>query len=289
MKKRVSHLICDLDNTLYDWVGYFVPSFYAMADKIVELIDCDRDRLLDDFRSVHIERSDSEHSFAALEVDIIKEHFRSFTPAQIAEQIDPALHAFNSSRKSLLHTYEGVRSTLQQMQNSGIRIVAHSEAKFHAVVDRLSRLNLWQFFDKVYCRERSESSHPFPLRAKAVATEFDLHKVRELSHHQRKPSVDVLLEICDREGAAINLTAYVGDSIAKDMAMAKAAGVYAIWAKYGTAFDPSYFEQLVRISHWSPEEVIREKALRERAARVVPDATLEHSFSELVSLLEARG
>jgi FMN phosphatase YigB (HAD superfamily) len=50
---RFKLLICDLDNTLYDWVAYFVPSFYAMVDKVVELLGCDRERLLDDFRKVH--------------------------------------------------------------------------------------------------------------------------------------------------------------------------------------------------------------------------------------------
>lgn len=80
---RLKLLVCDLDNTLYDWVAYFVPSFYAMAAKVVELLGCDREKLLDDFREVHQRHHDSEQPFALLETrtvwinlpDAIEERF----------------------------------------------------------------------------------------------------------------------------------------------------------------------------------------------------------------------
>jgi hypothetical protein len=62
-------LICDLDNTLYDWVGYFVPSFYAMVDTAVQITGCERETLLDDFRREHRARGDSEQPFALLETE----------------------------------------------------------------------------------------------------------------------------------------------------------------------------------------------------------------------------
>lgn len=92
-------LICDLDNTLYDWVGYFVDAFYAMADELVRITGCDREALLDDFREVHRRHHDAEHPFAALETKTLRHLLKGKSVAEMARIIDPALHAFNSVRK----------------------------------------------------------------------------------------------------------------------------------------------------------------------------------------------
>src|SRR4051812_41457916 len=93
---RSKLLVCDLDNTLYDWVSYFVPSFYAMVDAVVAITGCEREKLLDDFRAVHQAHSDAEHPFALLETETIK---RRYSSAKAVKELDPAFHAFNSERK----------------------------------------------------------------------------------------------------------------------------------------------------------------------------------------------
>ena len=39
-------LITDLDDTLYDWLGFFIPSFYAMVDELVSITGIDKEILL---------------------------------------------------------------------------------------------------------------------------------------------------------------------------------------------------------------------------------------------------
>lgn len=289
MRRRVTHLICDLDNTLYDWVGYFVPSFYAMVNAIIDIVPYDREELLEDFRKVHLKHHDSEHAFAVLDTDFVRNHFVGQSRAEIAEQLDSAFHAFNRTRKQRLQTYPNVHSTLTTLKSGGVRLIAHSEAKFHSIVDRLSRLELFPFFDTIYCRERSRSSHPDPSAVRRVSLQADLDKIVELSHHQRKPSAEVLAEICARENAIPSAAAYVGDSMTKDIMMAKRSGLFAIWAKYGTKVEPEVYERLVRISHWTTQEVEEERALRLQAASVQPDVVLEHGFNEVLNLLEFGG
>ena len=36
-------LITDLDDTLYDWLGYFIPSFYGMVDEIASITKINKD------------------------------------------------------------------------------------------------------------------------------------------------------------------------------------------------------------------------------------------------------
>lgn len=289
MTHSVRHIICDLDNTLYDWVGYFVPSFYAMVDELTALLDCDRDHLLDDLRQVHVHYHDAEHPFAALDTQLIKKRFQGWSRAAVAEELDPAFHAYNRTRLATLKAYPGVHDALGQLQEAGVKLIAHSEAKFHAINDRLTRLGLSDFFTRVYCRERSASPHPNPRGPKTASHSANSTKIIELEHHQRKPSPAVLLEICAREGADVATTAFVGDSMNKDITMAKDAGVFAIWAQYGANVRPDQYQQLVRVSHWTDDEVKAEAALRERVSQVIPDAILHTSFEELLGVVRPLG
>lgn len=276
-------LVCDLDDTLYDWVGYFVRSFYAMADKVVEITGCDREVLLDDFRRVHRRHHNSEHPFSLLETKTVRLLFPGRSIDQIAAELDPAFHAFNSERKRALHLYDGVREGLDMLTRAGVVLVAHTESKLHGVVDRLTRLNLTHYFSRIYCRKRSNSIRPDPRRSNKWLETFPMEKVIELSHHQRKPDPTVLREILSDEGISKESAAYVGDSLARDILMAREAGVFAIWAKYGATHVAADYARLVRVSHWTAEDVKREKRSRERAAGIRPDWIAEQSFLEVVA------
>jgi phosphoglycolate phosphatase len=76
---------------------------------------------------------------------------------------------------------------------------------------------------------------------------------------------------------------YVGDSLAKDVGMAKAAGVPGVWARYGRDYDDALWDLLVQITHWTDEDVRREERIREAYGDVEPDATID-AFSEILKV-----
>jgi phosphoglycolate phosphatase-like HAD superfamily hydrolase len=279
-------LVCDLDNTLYDWISYFVPSFYAMVDTVVKITGCDREKLLDDFRAVHQRHGDSEQPFALLETDTIKKIYGNYPTPAVLDALDPAFHAFNSARRQTLKLHAGVHETLSAIRAAGMKIVAHTESKLYGVVDRLYRLDLFQYFAKVYCRERTVSPHPDPESASSWSERVPWAKIIELSRHQAKPNPEVLLEICADENISPKDAAFVGDSIARDILMAKRANVFSIWAEYGSKHDHGLYNQLVRISHWTPAEVARERKLTEEAQAIEPDFIARHSFAEVLIALK---
>lgn len=277
-------LVCDLDNTLYDWVSYFVPSFYAMVDRVVALTGCDRNKLLDDFRAVHQKYHDSEQPFALLETETIIRIFADMKWEERIQKLDPAFHAFNSERKQNLWLHPGVKDTLTLLSRHGIKLVAHTESKLYGAADRLDRLGLFEFFTRIYCRERPVSVRPKEQEPANWLDRFPMEKITELSLHHTKPNPTVLLEICSAEGVPPQDAAYIGDSIARDVLMAKRAGVFAVWAAYGAEHSPAMYEALVRISHWTPEEVERERQLREEAKSVSPDYIAHREFSEVLDV-----
>lgn len=278
-------LICDFDNTLYDWLGYFVPSFYAMVDKAIEITGCDRETLLDDFRKVHQMHGDSEHPFALLETDTIRTLYQGKSVRETADALDRALYAFNAMRKRTLHLHDGVAETLSRLAEAGLVLVAHTESKLYATVDRLRRLDLMRFFARVYCYERGNSVHPDRDLAAKWLDGLPMERIVELSRHQRKPSPDVLLEICERENIDPAHAAYVGDSVARDVMMAKRAKVFSVWAAYGASHEERLYQQLVRVSHWTEQDVQRELKLREAAKSVKPDFVARTCFSEVLRAL----
>jgi FMN phosphatase YigB (HAD superfamily) len=58
-RPAISLIITDLDNTLYDWLGAFVPAFYAMVHEAALLMGVDEEDLLDDLQVVHRKHGDS--------------------------------------------------------------------------------------------------------------------------------------------------------------------------------------------------------------------------------------
>lgn len=275
-------LVCDLDNTLYDWGQYFSQSFYSMINEIEKITNLDRELILDDFKRVHQYHHDSEHPFALLETDFVKKLDKNLSKKEILEKYDPAFHAFNSMRIKTLVEYNGVSDTLNTLSSHGVKIVAHTESKLHGVIDRLRKLNLVNYFEAIYCRERSETLHPTNLSFEEWAGDFPLNKVVELSKHQRKPEVSVLLEICKKSYIDTKNTAYIGDSIARDIVMAKNAGVFSIFAEYGTKHFNDYYEKLVRITHWTKEDVEKEIRLKNEAKDIKPDFIASHTIREIL-------
>jgi FMN phosphatase YigB (HAD superfamily) len=281
---RKKMLVCDLDNTLYDWVGYFVPSFNAMVEAALPIIGCDREQLLDDLREIHQRHHDSEQPFALIETSIVQRRFAGMSPAEMAKALDPAFHAFNSIRKKTLRLNPGVMEGLSSLHCAGVILIAHTESRLYGAFDRLLRLEILRYFRKVYCRERPVLVHPNEAASAAWLNQVPMHLVRELAQHQAKPDPDVLLEICRTEGVEASDTAYIGDSVARDILMAKRAGVFAIWAEYGATHDRRQYTDLVRVTHWTPEEVAREERFKAEARSVRPDYTAS-SFLDVLTAL----
>ncbi len=282
-EKNKTALICDLDNTLYDWVGYFVPCFYAMLDKVVEITKCDRDVLLDELRAVHQFHHNSEHPFALLETPTIKAWLNIRKDG--LETLNPAFYAFNSMRKKTLKTYDGVSETLEELRKRGVVLIAHSDSNLFAVIDRLTRLKLEKYFDAIYCLEKTSSSHPEGRARSNRFRDFPLKKITALPIKDKKPNPEALLEILTLNNIYVHNAFYVGDSLSKDIWMAKKANVKSIWAQYGAIHDEFMYQKLVRVSHWTEKDIAKENELRAEASKVKPDMILKSAFSEIIDLL----
>lgn len=274
-------LITDLDNTLYDWVSFYAASFEAMVAELSSLLGASTEQLVREFRDVHRSYGSSEPPFAVLELPTVREKYGHLDKRERKQAIDPALHAFNSQRKRLLRLYPGVREALDELLELGVTIVAHTEASRANAHFRLEKLGIAQCFKHLYVVDTPWPGHPNPERMELIAPRPGF--VRTLPQSERKPNPRVIADICRAEGFALDETWYVGDSLIRDIAMARDAGVHSAWARYGTFYDAAHWNLLVAISHWTSDDVAREDRLKRDAAKTKPELVLSR-FSDLVAV-----
>ena len=151
-------------------------------------------------------------------------------------------------------------------------------------VARLRTLGVETYFSRLYTLEGKDAIHISPdSRWVDPPAGF----ITVVPRDERKPNPGLLLDICRHEGADPSSAFYLGDSLVRDVAMAKEAGVTAIWARYGTKYDPINWTYLVKITHWTDEDVEREKSLKTKYGKVVPDHTID-AFVQLKSIVLGR-
>jgi FMN phosphatase YigB (HAD superfamily) len=287
-------LICDLDNTLYDWVLYYATAFRDMLECFFEQHRLQRDnekkQIIDQFKEVFSRDADIEKPFSMLDIDYVINRYFGLSRMERRELLDQPLHAFNKARKRHLSPYPGVIETLSILRDNEVSIAIHTESRLHSAVDRLTRLGMWDYITHLYCRQAGSSVHPDPDRAEVLRSSYPTEKIRELLHHQRKPNKEVIFEICQRERVKPSKTVYIGDILQRDMLMALEAGTVAVWAKYGTRHERWAAQFIEQISPWTEEEIAvfkdkeenLEKPLKARGMREV------NGFREILSVVFAR-
>lgn len=268
-------LITDLDDTLYNWTEFFISSFYAMVKKLSETIQVDEDTLLSEYRSLNQKYGNVEHPYVTLDLPSVKKYYANLNKEEIRKSLDEVFHTFNSTRLKTLKLYDGVRETLLDMFNRGIVIIGYTESPEENGYYRLKKLGIDKLFTELYVLDSD-----FICNAKTEVT-IKIHKISKLN---KKPNPSLLRTICEEHQFVNSEVAYIGDSLTKDVYMAKCAGITSIWAKYGIPTDPTYYQRLVKISHWTNSDFIREKELKEKCKGITPDYTIMN-FNEIKSIL----
>ncbi|WP_425616707.1 HAD family hydrolase [Anatilimnocola sp. NA78] len=280
MTKRVSVVIVDLDNTLFDWVNIWHKTFTAMLDELVAKSGISREILIQDCKAVFTERGTSEYAFVIQELACLKAKHPGEDLPKIYES---AIQAYRDARRDALALYPTVEDTLLQVKDAGGLVIGYTESMAYYSHYRLRRLGLDRILDFIY----SPADHDFPDGVSPdkyrtlPAAEYKLRRTsqRHTPKGEVKPNPAILLQIIKDVYASPDEVVYVGDSLMKDITMAKQAGVLDAWAKYGTAQERPEYELLRQVTHWPLATVEKEKTYS--AAEVVPTITLKDSFSEL--------
>jgi phosphoglycolate phosphatase len=285
MKPSISLLITDLDNTLFDWFEIWYQPFKAMLNDLCSVSGLPIDTLEKDFRKVHQRHGTSEYAFAIEELECLTERHPG---ASLTEIYASSIEAYRKARRQTLRLYPTVWETLQRLKAHGVMLAAYTESMKFYTEYRVKKLHLDQVLDFLY----SPPDHRLPEGLNANQIRFyssDHYKLQKTFQADTplgeiKPNPKILLDIIRQLEGTPERTAYVGDSLMKDIAMAQAANVRDVWAQYGVAHNREAYELLRRVTHWKPEAVDRERTLTEEELH--PSYVLTQNFGQMVDLFE---
>jgi FMN phosphatase YigB (HAD superfamily) len=281
IKKNV--LITDLDNT---WVDLWYKCFSAMLEELVRISEVSRERLISEIKAVHQKHGTSEYSFLIEELPSLRPSLRG-RPA--TEVYASAIEIYRQQRRQHLVLFPTVAETLLKIKGRGTRIIGYTESMGFYSNYRIRRLGLDGVLDYVFCPE--DHLLPSGMNAEQLraypASHYELRYTKQhfTPKDSKKPVVVVLNAIIEDLGLAKEQCVYVGDSLHKDIAMALDCGISDVWAEYGQAHQRSEYDLLKQVTHWSPEEVLREARTRARKD-IHPTHSLPTSLSEILTYFE---
>jgi phosphoglycolate phosphatase len=247
---RFRAVVTDLDNTLYPWVDYIVPSLEAMVASLERTTGLPRVRIVQSLKAVYSKYESNEYPYAIQESEIFKPYEADFDSFN-ALVVDPARLAFKAARERYLRPYPGVRDTLDAIRERGLKVVGLTDAPRNAAELRLKYLKLDGHFDALY----TLPGYPLPqhvdpeIRKKEAAGLYRSRTpVIELPADAEKPSPAGLARVLSDFGWTGAEVVYVGDNVKKDMPAAELCGAVGVWAEYGTYVSGEYRERLAIIS-----------------------------------------
>jgi phosphoglycolate phosphatase len=247
---RIRAVVTDLDNTLYAWVDYIVPSLEAMVASLVETTGLPRVRIVQSLKAVYAKYESNEYPFAIQESELFRPYeadFDSFNALVVA----PARRAFVAARERFLRPYPGVRETLDALRERGLKVIGLTDAPRNAAELRLKWLKLDGHFDALYTLPAyalPDHVDPEIRRREAAGHYRSRAPVVELPREAEKPSAVGLRRVLEDFRLDPAEVVYVGDNVKKDMPVADACGVLGVWAEYGTYVSHEYRERLAVIS-----------------------------------------
>ena len=277
-------LISDFDNTLYDWFRMWHASFTAMLSEIERISGLKRESLYPEIHEIHRRYRTSEYAFL---IEAIPSLRAAFPGRDLKVVFDDAIHAYNRARKQTLTLYPGVADTLRALRTKGVTIALYTDSLWFYTGTRIRMLELDGLIDYVYAPPDHEL--PAGLPANEVRRYSPEHyRLKHTVHRSlpegvAKPDPELLLDIAQELKVERGACIYVGDSLMKDIAMAKDAGISDVWAEYGAHPDPQEYMLLQSVSHW-PDVAVRQEA-NTTSKTVVPSRTIMN-FSEIVPLFD---
>lgn len=285
MKHTISVVITDLDNTLFDWVDFWYQSFSAMLAQLVVDSGVPEETLLREFKAVHERHGTSEYAFSIEELPSLRDKYPG---EDLAKKFEASIQAYRTARETSLHLYPTVAEALETLKDKGCLLVAYTESLSFYSRYRVKKLGLDRVFDYLY----SPPDHDLPggVTPKQIrrypARHYELRRTihRHTPKGELKPNPKILADILKDTGAIPSEAVYIGDSLMKDVVMAKAAGLSAVWAEYGLAHGRDEYELLKRVTHWTAADVEREKRLTPES--VNPEHVSKKSFDEILGLFE---
>lgn len=269
----VKAVILDFDNTLYDWVEQWYAGFYAFVEKLSMMSGVLPENMYSEISEIHKKHHTSEYMFLLNEMNLGK--------GGGVNQYRVANEEREKAQSAALRLYPHVDQTLRELKRRGIQLIVFTESQEYYTLKRFKSLGLDGLIDKIYTSKDHEFDEEFGGDIGRIRLEFTEFVSVKFGH--LKPDAEILLKILEDIGLRPDEAIYVGDSLYRDVLMANDAKVPGFWARYGEARNSDRYEILRKVTHWTDEDVKRDREIRERD--VTSDEVLSVCLDEILNFL----
>lgn len=258
--------VTDIDNTIFDWVTYYVHAYMALLESVAEIIGCNTLDLAEESKKIFSTHGSIEYPFVVQELPSVNKKFGKDIKAMLETAVNPSREIFLDRAKEFLTPYKGVVETLANFKKNhpGVPIVALTDAPRYVAMWKLNKLGVLDFFDAVYgladpkLPTDQEFGH-IKVDQKILLKHLNRNdfgfkgKIRILPDEYEKPGTRglkmVLMDYAlDEDPVAKKHVVWIGDNLKKDIGLGNKLGVCSFWAQYGTELDKKHMETLKTFS-----------------------------------------
>ncbi len=285
-KKKINCIITDLDNTIWDWFGMWYNSFEPYIKRISVEFNIPINDLKADFKKLHQTFGSSEASFLYQNLETLNDEQKKKIEDSVKDKMS-IIHQYNHSKKHSLTLYKGVKETLSELKKKDVLIIGFTESNDFFTKYRLKQLELDGLIDVIYAPIAFNLPADFRTYYPQNYWEAEFTEFRYLPKETKKPAPEIL-EIILKDFAINKENAiYIGDKLEKDIRMANMANIYSVFAEYGNLVMSSKYDLLREVTHWTEEEVKKERDTEEKykteTSKIIPQLILKKSFNEILN------
>lgn len=288
-------VVSDIDNTLFDWVQYYVHAFSALLRTVERAIGVPYAQLAEEAKQVFINHGSIEYPFVVQELPSVIAHCADDLDHMLGKIVAPARDAFNVEAVRYLKPYADVPATLQALRekHKGVPVVALTDAPRYVAMWKLNKLGLLPHFDAVY----GLADPRLPTSGGRVKVDPEIllkhlqqgnwgytGKIRILPDDYEKPGTKGLKTVLmdfdhDEPPAERARVVWIGDNERKDVSLGKRLGVRTVWASYGRPAP----DLLTRLIEFSPPQNVHKNASlpSDNPNNPKPDVVLQ-TFADLL-------
>lgn len=297
----ISLIVSDIDNTVFDWVNYYVHAFSALLDHVSEVIHVPWLQLANEAKQVFSDHGSIEYPFLVQELPSVNRFYGSDIDAMLEGVVRVAREKFLRAADPHMRPYEDVVKTLTEIRARlpGVPVVALTDAPRYVAMWKLNKLGLLEFFDAVYglpdpriptCDvNRRVKVDPDILLKHLQQRNFGYKgRIRILPDDYEKPGIRGLKTVLmdydmDEPHELRKNVLWIGDNLRKDVGLGNKLGVQTAWAEYGTRLEP---EIMKRLASFSPLQNIHKNVFIKSDSLDAPQPNISLStFSDVSKIL----
>lgn len=299
--QTISLIVSDIDNTVFDWVNYYVHAFSALLDHVSEVTKVPWLDLAHEAKDVFAEHSSIEYPFLVQELPAVNRFYGSDIDGMLDGVVRVAREKFLRAAESHLRPYNGVVETLATIRARypGVPIVALTDAPRYVAMWKLNKLGLLDYFDAVYglpdpriptCEvNRRIKVDPDILLKHLQQRNFGYKgRIRILPDDYEKPGIrglkTVLMDYDMDEPQELRKNVlWIGDNLRKDIGLGNKLGVKTAWAEYGTQLNA---EIMTRLASFSPMQNIHKNVFIKSDSPDAPQPDMRLAgFADIIKML----